>query len=103
MNACKYACISASISLVLLASIPFANSASGGVINFVGTIVDGGCTIDNSKRAIDIGCYNDASGQVVHTSASINASQVKFPQGRAEKIKWLNANHTLGIMNVVYD
>ncbi|KFK94512.1 hypothetical protein IV04_20105 [Serratia sp. Ag1] len=100
MNANKFACISASISLLLLTSIPLANSASSGVINFRGAIVDGGCTINNSQRVVDIGCYKD--GKVINTTAPITASNIKFPSGKVSGIKWLNDKHTLGIMNVTY-
>ncbi|MHA7846755.1 hypothetical protein [Serratia sp. D1N4] len=100
MNAKKFACISASISLLLLTSIPLANSATGGVINFRGAIVEGGCTINNSQRIVDIGCYNN--GKMMHTTASINSSNIKFPSGKVSSIKWLNEKHTLGIMNVTY-
>lgn len=101
MNAYKLACISASMSILLLTNIPFANSDTGGVINFRGAIVSGGCTVNNSQSTIDVGCYND-NGKVVHTTASINSAGVKFPNGKVSSIKWLNAQHTLGIMNITY-
>lgn len=101
MNAKKFACISVSISLILLTTIPLANSAAGGVINFRGAIVEGGCTISNSQRTVDIGCYHD-NGKVVHTVAPINSTSFNFPKGKVSSIKWINAQHTLGILNVTY-
>lgn len=101
MNAYKLACISASMSLLLLINIPLANSASSGVINFRGAIVAGGCTVNHSQSTVNISCYND-KGKVVHTTAPINSANVKFPSGKISSIKWLNPQHTLGIMNITY-
>lgn len=100
MSICKFACISASISLMLLANIPLANSASSGVIRFTGAIVEGGCSFNNTQRTVDIGCYNN--GKETHTKASIKSSKINFTQGEVTGIKWVNASHTLGIMNVTY-
>lgn len=100
MNAKKFACISTSISLLLLTGIPFANSAAGGVINFRGSIVEGGCTMSNSQHTIDIGCYNN--NKVVHTVAPINSTSINFPKGKVSSVKWVNAQHTLGIISISY-
>ncbi len=99
MNVYKLACVSASLSVLLLAA-PFANSASGGVIRFTGAIVDGGCIINNSQRDVNIQCYDN--GKKTNTVASINSSKINFPSGQVTNVKWLNTERTLGIMNVVY-
>ncbi|WP_380675633.1 hypothetical protein [Serratia aquatilis] len=100
MSTCKFACISASIGLMLLVSAPFASGASGGVIHFTGAIVDSGCTFNNTQRSVNIGCYK--GGKEIQTKASINSSKINFAQGTVTGIKWLNTKHTLGIMNVSY-
>jgi type 1 fimbria pilin len=100
MNTYKLARISASIGLLLLTNIPFANSASSGTIHFTGVVVDGSCNVSNSGNNIDVGC--DSGGKMSHTVGSINSTGTNFPQGSVSGVKWLDAKHTLGIMSVTY-
>ncbi|CNI00754.1 Uncharacterised protein [Yersinia pekkanenii] len=100
MNACRFACISASISFLLLTYIPSASSATDGIITFTGAIVESPCSINNLQHAVDIECYRN--GNNTHTITPLNSSQINFPGGKATGITWLNTAHTLGIMNVEY-
>lgn len=86
MNAKKFACISVSISLLLLTSITVANSASSGVINFRGAIIKGGCTISNSQHTVDIGCYKN-NGKIVHAISLITSANINFSSGKVSSIK----------------
>ena len=101
MNAYKLACISASISFLLFTNIPLCSGATSGVIHIVGMIVEDGCTINNSQQTVHIECFND--GKETETTAPINSSEINFPTGKVTGIKWLHANHDLGIMNVEYE
>ncbi|MFC0228846.1 hypothetical protein [Serratia aquatilis] len=89
-----------SLAVMSFSHIPVANSATGGVINFTGAIVEGSCNIDNTGRDINIGCYR--AGKTTNTILPISKSRTEFPQGKV-KVKWLNESHTLAVLKIVYN
>lgn len=100
MNTKKFACTLASISIILLNILPLTAQAASGMITFSGAIVNESCQVNNSNENINVKCYSD--GKIQSTTAPINASNINFTEGQVKNIKWINDEHTLGIMNVVY-
>lgn len=97
-------------SVVCLSSALFAGTAmasssqtQGGVIHFVGAIVEDPCNIGASSRQISMSCYRN--GQVQTSTISYEQAVSGKPvnnEAATVSMRYLNSQKTLGIITVDY-
>lgn len=100
-----------SLRLFLIAGMLFswmaagvASAASGGVINFYGSIVEGPCAVEVVDSMAQTQCYRDGQNYTSkHQLASLEKGSKELPMnlGKSE-IKWLDQQKKLGIMMLEY-
>lgn len=100
-----------SLRLTLIAGMLFswmvasvANAATGGVIHFYGSIVEGPCTVEVVDSAAKTQCYRDGQNYTSkHQLATLESGSKELPMniGKSE-IKWLDQQKKLGIMTLEY-
>lgn len=100
MNACKFARIFASIGIFLFSSISISHAAVSGKINFVGSVVESGCNVEHSQKAIDIECGNNEKNG--HITAPTNGTNISFIKGKVTGTQWINAQHSIGMTTITY-
>ncbi|WP_025120608.1 MULTISPECIES: type 1 fimbrial protein [unclassified Serratia (in: enterobacteria)] len=100
-----------SLRLFLIAGMLFswlaagvANAATGGVINFYGSIVEGPCSVEVADSTAKTQCYRDGKNYTSqHSLANWDGSSKELPRklGKSE-IKWLDEQKKLGILTLEY-
>lgn len=81
-----------------------ASAATGGVINFYGSIVEGPCAVEVVDSTAQTQCYRDGQNYTSkHQLASLESGSKELPMnlGKSE-IKWLDQQKKLGIMTLEY-
>ncbi|CAK9886133.1 MAG: hypothetical protein XXXJIFNMEKO3_02557 [Candidatus Erwinia impunctatus] len=81
MNRKNFTHILTSFILLAASAAPFAHSASGGTIHFTGSIVEGGCTVNNTQTTVNVGCAK-GGGKTITTKIPFNAKEAEFPGGK---------------------
>jgi type 1 fimbria pilin len=93
----------ACLSSALFTGAGFASETQGGVIHFVGAIVEDPCNVTTRSQQISMSCYRDG---IMHTS---NVSYRQAITGKlvnndaaTVSMRYLNVQKTLGIVTVDY-
>lgn len=77
---------------------------TSGVIHFVGSIVESPCLVNVANATTNTQCYrNGQNYTITQPTANFGAGSRELPldMGTAQ-IKWLDQQHKLGVMTVVY-
>lgn len=93
------------LSSALFAGVAMASSSQtqGGVIHFVGAIVEDPCNIGTTSQHISMSCYRD--GQVRTSTISYQQAVSGKPvnnEAATVSMRYLNSQKTLGIVTVDY-
>lgn len=77
---------------------------TGGVINFVGAIVEGPCLVDVVNSTANTQCYRNGQNYTgTQNLGSYDARSKELPLNiGTTEMKWVNQEHKLAIMTVVY-
>lgn len=75
-------------------------SAGSGIITFQGAIVSPSCEIDQQSDLIRTSCFKQGKTQVYITHPDAQALPAELGQ---TQVKWLDAQHKMGIMTVNYN
>lgn len=78
--------------------------ATGGVINFVGAIVEGPCLVNVSNTTANTECYRNGqnyTGTQRLVSSDASSKELPLNIGTTE-MRWVDQQHKLAIMTVVY-
>lgn len=93
---------STSGALLILSTVVTAAAANNGTIHFRGAIVEAGCQVENQAQKAIFSCVKDGKMQrqtlALHQSAEVNLKQVNA----SAKMKWLDASHRLGVLQISY-
>lgn len=76
----------------------------GGVINFVGSIVEGPCLVNVVNSSANTQCYRNGQNYTgTQALASFNASSKELPLNLGTtEMRWVDQQQKLAIMTVVY-
>ncbi|CAI1523964.1 type 1 fimbrial protein [Serratia fonticola] len=99
-----------SLRLILIAGALFSWMAAshagstGGVITFVGAIVEGPCTVDVSNSTANTQCYRNGHNYIgTQRLASFDASSKELPLNiGTTEMRWVDQQKKLAIMTVIY-
>lgn len=98
-----------SLRLLLIAGALFSwmvasHAGSTGVINFVGAIVEGPCTVDVSNSTANTQCYRNGQNYTgTQRLASFDANSKELPLNiGTTQMRWVDQQKKLAIMTVVY-
>lgn len=93
-----------SILCVLAVSSTTTVAATGGVIHFVGQIVETPCAYQASSRQVHVKCYNDKIGnteQAFPIAALLKGGVISNDKSTA-RLQWVDRTKNLAILNVEY-
>lgn len=99
-----------SLRLILIAGMMFSwmvagfANATGGIIHFSGSIVEGPCTVNVVDTTAKTACYrNGQNYQATRNLINVDASSNELPLNLGtSEVKWLDQQKKLAIMTLEY-
>ncbi|WP_114195834.1 type 1 fimbrial protein [Edaphovirga cremea] len=77
-------------------------STQGGVIRFLGSIVEDTCTVSIVSQTTQAQCGRNGTNQ--RSLKTINTSSARLPSDMGTtKLQWINQQKTLGVVTVTYN